>query len=252
MKKHLKVILCFVITAIIIIGAILFFRHNYVNLEGEFVKRDIEKVNVHLEDVDINELNRCSEIRDMLVHRSPGDLFSQLTVFEHLETLMVFNTKEEYSDDFIEMVNKQPNLKNLDIFRGSEVDLNGINNSSVEWLNISSMSVKNFQSVADCSSLKTLILSRSQIDDCIIAEENTGNDYEPYNYYLRDSSQFSVFDNIEELRLYNIYIEDISGLTDMDSLKSITISEGFISDETIKALEENGIDVIIDTIEENS
>ena len=38
----------------------------------------------------------------------------------------------------------------------------------------------------------------------------------------------------------------------MDSLKSITISEGFISDETIKALEENGIDVIIDTIEENS
>ena len=50
----------------------------------------------------------------------------------------------------------------------------------------------------------------------------------------------------------NIYIEDISGLTDMDSLKSIIISEGFISDETTKAIEENGIDVMVDTIEENS
>ena len=66
--------------------------------------------------------------------------------------------------------------------------------------------------------------------------------------YIKDVD----LNNIEELCLYNIYIEDISGLTDMDSLKSITISEGFISDETIKALEENGIDVIIDTIEENS
>ena len=114
------------------------------------------------------------------------------------------------------------------------------------------MSVKNLQSVADCSSLKTLILSRSQLDDCIIAEENTSDDKESYNYYLRDSSVFSTLDNIEELSFYNIYIEDISGFADMDSLKSITISEGFISDETIKALEENGIDVIIDTIEENS
>lgn len=251
MKKHLKVILCFVITAIIIIGAILFFRDKYVYLEN-IVDREIEEITVDLEDINVNELNRCSEIRDMLVHRSPGDLFSQLTVFEHLETLVVFNTKEEYSDDFIEMVNKQPNLKNLDIFIGSEVDLNGINNSSVEWLNISSMSVKNFQSVADCSSLKILILSRSQIDDCIIAEKNTSDDKESYNYYLRDSSVFSTLDNIEELSFYNIYIEDISGFADMDSLKSITISEGFISDETIKALEENGIDVIIDTIEENS
>lgn len=113
MKKHLKVILCFVIIAIII-GAILFFRHNYVNLKGEFVKRDIEKVTVHLEDVDINELNRCSEIREMLVSRSPDDCFSQLTVFEHLETLLVFNTKEEYSDDFVEMVNKQlPHMRQL-------------------------------------------------------------------------------------------------------------------------------------------
>lgn len=251
MKKHLKVILCFVIIAIII-GAILFFRHNYVNLEGEFVKRNIEEVTVHLEDVDINELNRCSEIREMLVSRSPDDCFSQLTVFEHLETLLVFDPKEEYSDDFIEMVNKQPNLKSLYFFNVSEVDLNGINNSSVEWLTFFAVSVKNLQSVADCGTLKYLSLDNVKVDDCIIAEENTGNDYEPYNYYLRDSSQFSVFDNIEELCLYNIYIEDISGLTDMDSLKSITISEGFISDETIKALEENGIDVIIDTIEENS
>lgn len=251
MKKHLKVILCFVITAIIIIGAILLFRHNYVNLEGVFVKRNIKEVIVHLENVDINELNRCSEIRNMLVSHSSDDLFSQLTVFKNLETLVVFNAKEEYSDDFIDMVNKQPNLKTLDLLIVSEVDLNGINNSSVERLSVSADSVKNIQSIADCRSLKILSVNSSEIADCIIAEENTGDDV-PYHYYLRDSSHFSVLDNVGELRLRNIYIEDISGLTDMDSLKSIIVSEGFISDETTKAIEENGIDVMVDTIEENS
>ena len=97
MKKHLKVILCFVITAIIIIGAILFFRHNYVNLEGEFVKRDIEKVNVHLEDVDINELNRCSEIRDMIVSRSADDSFAHLKVFSNF-----FFMKKTFSFTFLQ------------------------------------------------------------------------------------------------------------------------------------------------------
>ena len=250
MKKHLKVILCFVITAIIIIGAILFFRDKYVYLEN-IVDREIEEITVDLEDINVNELNRCSEIRDMIVSRSADDSFAHLKVFKHLERMLVFYSLDEYSSDFIDKINKQPNLKTLD-FVFSKVDLNSINNSSVETMILSSTFVKNLQSVADCGTLKTLILSRSQIDDCIIAEENTGNDYEPYNYYLRDSSVFSTLDNIEELSFYNIYIEDISGFADMDSLKSITISEGFISDETIKALEENGIDVIIDTIEENS
>ena len=250
MKKHLKVILCFVIITIII-GAILFFRHNYVNLEGEFVKRDIEEVTVHLEDVDINELNRCSEIRDMIVSRSADDSFAHLKVFKHLERMLVFYSLDEYSSDFIDKINKQPNLKTLD-FVFSKVDLNGINNSSVETMILSSTFVKNLQSVADCGTLKYLSLDSVKVDDCIIAEKNTSDDKESYNYYLRDSSVFSTLDNIEELRLYNIYIEDISGFADMDSLKSITISEGFISDETIKELEENGIDVIIDTIEENS
>lgn len=250
MKKHLKVILCFVITAIIIIGAILFFRDKYVYLEN-IVDREIEEITVDLEDINVNELNRCSEIRDMIVSRSADDSFAHLKVFKHLERMLVYYSLDEYSSDFIDKINKQPNLKTLD-FVFSKVDLNGINNSSVETMILSSTFVKNLQSVADCSSLKTLILSRSQLDDCIIAEKNTSDDKESYNYYLRDSSVFSPLDNIEELSFYNIYIEDISGFADMDSLKSITISEGFISDETIKALEENGIDVIIDTIEENS
>ena len=251
MKKHLKVILCFVITAIIIIGAILFFRHNYVNLEGEFVKRDIEEITVDLEDINVNELNRCSEIRDMIVSRSADDSFAHLKVFKHLERMLVFYSLDEYSSDFIDKINKQPNLKTLD-FVFSKVDLNGINNSSVETMILSSTFVKNLQSVADCGTLKYLSLDSVKVDGCIIAEKNTSDDKESYNYYLRDSSVFSTLDNIEELSFYNIYIEDISGFADMDSLKSITISEGFISDETIKALEENGIDVIIDTIEENS
>ena len=250
MKKHLKVILCFVITAIIIIGAILFFRDKYVYLEN-IVDREIEEITVDLEDINVNELNRCSEIRDMIVSRSADDSFAHLKVFKHLERMLVFYSLDEYSSDFIDKINKQPNLKTLD-FVFSKVDLNGINNSSVETMILSSTFVKNLQSVADCGTLKYLSLDSVKVDGCIIAEKNTSDDKESYNYYLRDSSVFSTLDNIEELSFYNIYIEDISGFADMDSLKSITISESFISDETIKALEENGIDVIIDTIEENS
>ena len=84
----------------------------------------------------------------------------------------------------------------------------------------------------------------SKVDGCIIAEENTGNDKEPYNFYLSDSSELSALNNIEELSFYNIYVEDISGVAYMDSLKRVTVSEGFISDEVRKLLEDKGIIVV--------
>ncbi|MBD5143027.1 MAG: hypothetical protein HDT22_05365 [Ruminococcus sp.] len=146
------------------------------------------------------------------------------------------------------MINKQPNLRYLG-FTYSEADFNDINNSTVEKIIISASSVKNLQSVADCGDLKELILNSSEADGFIIAEEKNGNDKEKLDFFLRDSSCFSVLDNVEELGFYSIYVEDASGLADMTSLKRVKVSKGFISEEARKLLEEKGIDVIEESVE---
>lgn len=242
-KKVMKKVLFLLTAVVIVVIASLVFRDKYVYLEKTFVERKTENIDVFLDEVNIKELNRCSNIKSMIVADTTNDRFSQLTVFEHLETLEVFLSKEEISADGVDMINKQPNLKELG-FTYTEADFNGINNSSVEKMIISASSVKNLQSVADCGALKELILNSSKVDGCIIAEENTGNDKEPYNFYLSDSSKLSALNNIEELSFYNIYVEDISGVAYMDSLKRVTVSEGFISDEVRKHLEDKGIIVV--------
>lgn len=248
MKKYLKIVLCFMITAVILVTAGLIFRGKYVYLEKSFVARKIENIDVFLDEVNIKELNRCSEMKSMIATDATDDRFSQLTVFEKLETIEVFHSKEEISGGGIGMINKQPNLRYLG-FTYSEADFNGIHNSTVEKIIISASSVKNLQSVADCGDLKELILNNSKADGFIIAEEKNGNDKEKLDFFLRDSSCFSVLDNIEELSFYSIYVEDVSGLADMDSLKRVKVSNGFISEEARKLLEEWGIDVIEESVE---
>lgn len=250
MKKYLKIVLCFMITAVILVTAGLVFRDQYVYLETSFVARKTENIDVFLDKVNIKELNRCSEMKSMIATDATNDCFSQLTVFEKFETLEVFRSKEEISGDGIGMINKQPNLRYLG-FTYSEVDLNDINNSTIQKIVISASSVKNLQSVADCSNLKELILNRSKADDFIIAEEKNSDDKEKLDFFLRNSSCFSVLDNIEELGFYSIYVEDASGLTDMASLKRVKVSDGFISEETRKLLAENGIDVIEESVEKD-
>lgn len=172
----MKKVLFFLVAAVIVLIASVVFRDKYVYLEN-IVDREIEEITVDLEDINVNELNRCSEIRDMIVSRSADDSFAHLKVFKHLERMLVFYSLDEYSSDFIDKINKQPNLKTLD-FVFSKVDLNGINNSSVETMILSSTFVKNLQSVADCGTLKYLSLDSVKVDGCIIAEKNTSDDKE--------------------------------------------------------------------------
>ncbi len=235
------------ITVIILVTAGLVFRYKYVYLENSFVKRTTEDINVFLDEVNIKELNRCSEMKSMIAADAIDDRFSQLTVFEKLEMLEVFHSKEEISGGGIGMINKQPNLKHLG-FIHAEIDLNDINNSSVEIMLFSDSAVKNLQSVADCGDLKELILNKSKADGFIVEEKN-GNDKEKLDFFLRDSSCFSVLDNVEELGFYSIYVEDASGLADMDSLKRVKVSNGFISEEARKQLEELGIDIVEESVE---
>ena len=248
MKKNLKIVLCFMITAVILVTAGLVFRDKYVYLEKSFVARKTEHINVFLDKVNSKELNRCLALKSLLTANATDDSFSQLTVFEKLETLEVFRAKEEISEGGISMINRQPNLRYLGLTY-SEADFQDLNNSTLEKIVIAASSVRNLQSVADCSNLKELILTSSEADGFIITEEKNSDDKQKWDFFLRDSSCFSVLDHVEELGFYSIYVEDASGLADMASLKSVKVSNGFISEEARKLLEESGIDVIEESVE---
>jgi len=68
---------------------------------------------------------------------------------------------------------------------------------------------------------------------------------EDYKYVMKDSSVFTSFDYIKELVISDINeIEDISGILEMDSLKMFKITEGALSEDNKKLLEDKGISVI--------
>ena len=73
------------------------------------------------------------------------------------------------------------------------------------------------------------------VDDYIINSDG--------NFTMKDSGFLSSFDNVTELGIYIDIIEDVSGICEMDSLKSLSVSEGTISDQAIDQLEKKGIKV---------
>lgn len=95
--------------------------------------------------------------------------------------------------------------------------------------------VKNFYSLAGCLSLRSISLLDTIVDDNIINSDGS--------YVMKDSRFLSSFDNVTELAIYVDSIEDVSGICEMDSLKSLTVSEGSISDEAIDQLDEKEIKV---------
>ncbi len=89
--------------------------------------------------------------------------------------------------------------------------------------------IKNFEALAECQSLASIIIKDSEISD---------------NNITKDSSVFANFDYIETLWIDVGKIEDVSGFLEMDSLKELGVYKGSLSEENIKLLEDKGISVI--------
>ena len=130
----------------------------------------------------------------------------------------------------------------------SHIDFGKIQNDSVKEISIWLSEITNIKGLANCRSLTDLELLNIAMDNKIIFTEveNTLD----RKYTLKNSSDFSYLDNIKTLRIVGIDIEDISGFTKMDSLETLTVSQGYISEENISALENNGITVMIENKEE--
>lgn len=126
------------------------------------------------------------------------------------------------------------NLQELYIYR-TDIDLKGIGNSNLSYVWMLDSNVKNFDSLAECLALRNISLTDTIVDDYIINSDG--------NSTMKDSGFLSSFDNVTELGIYIDIIEDVSGICEMDSLKSLSVSEGTISDQAIDQLEKKGIKV---------
>lgn len=158
--------------------------------------------------------------------RAGENTISGFRNFHNLYDLMVMSSDISRAD--CEKISKFDNLKEFTVFR-TDIDFKGFNSDSVSSIVFIMSTVKNFEELAECKSLKSITIIDSEILDNDITE---------------DSSIFADFDYVEELHLNTGKIEDVSGFLEMDSLKELKVNKETISEENIKLLEDKGISVI--------
>lgn len=230
-KKALSAIIASLILLCIASGAV-YLRKNYVEIEGRICKSDIKKISPNLKYTKIKEINRCTEVEVMYLSGASENDISSFADFKKLSTLLLSFSSVNSSDS--KKMNTFSNLQELDI-HCTDIDLEGFNNSNLSDLIMSLSEIKNFDSLAECLSLRKVTIADVVVDDNIIRSDG--------NYTMKDSGFLSSFDNVTELKIYVDSIEDVSGICEMASLESLSVSEGTISDEAIDQLEEKGIKV---------
>lgn len=230
-KKALAAIIAALILLCIASGAV-YLRKNYVKIEGRICKSDIIKISPDLRFTKIKEINRCTDVEEMLLSSAYEDAISSFADFKKLSVLSLSCSKVNSSDS--QKMSTFSNLQELYIYR-TDIDLKGIGNSNLSYVWMLDSDVKNFDSLAECLSLRNISLTDTIVDDYIINSDG--------NFTMKDSGFLSSFDNVTELGIYVDSIEDVSGICEMDSLQELSVNSDALSDEAIDQLEEKGIKV---------
>lgn len=231
-KKSFAAIIAALILLCSASGAV-YLRKTYVKINGKIYKTNIQEISPNLRFTNIKEINRCTEVEDLILTSAKENDISSFADFKKLSSLLLSFSRVNSSDS--KKMSTFSNLQELHICR-TDIDLEGFNNSNLSYINILFSDVKNFDSLAGCLSLRNISLGQTVFDDNIIFSDD--------KYTMKDSRFLSSFDNVTDLAIYVDSIEDVSGICEMDSLKSLTVSEGSISDEAINQLEEKGIKVV--------
>ena len=166
------------------------------------------------------------------IYKTDENAISSFADFEKLSFLSLSLSNVTSFDS--KKISTFSNLKELYIYC-TDIYLEGFNNSNLSCVKIMNSDVKNFDSLAGCLSLRSMSLLDTIVDDNIIYSDGSN--------VMKDSRFMSSVDNVTDLAIYVDSIEDVSGICEMDSLKSLTVSEGSISDEAIDQLDEKGIKV---------
>lgn len=243
MKKFLFILSVLLVIAGVVGGIV--FRTQYVFLDDKVYKKDVKELDLYYSDNDVDELNKCSELEELRISRIDDEFLTEMRTFQHLEHFKVFSS--DIINEGMLKINSFPVLNDMFIAY-SNIDFGKIQNDSVKEISIYLSEITNITELAKCRSLTDLDLFRVVMDNKIIVTK-VANTLD-MKYCLKDSSDFSCLDNIRTLQISCIDIEDISGFIEMDSLETLTVSQGYISEENISALENNGITVITKNNEE--
>ena len=206
-----------------------------MKINGKIYKTNIQEISPNLRFTNIKEINRCTEVEDLILTSAKENDISSLADFKKLSILTLSLSSVNMFDS--KKMSTFSNLQKLYTYR-TNIDLEGFNNSNnnnLSYVNILFSDVKNFDSLAGCLSLRDISLGQTVVDDSIIISDD--------KFTMKDSRFLSSFDNVTDLAIYVDSIEDVSGICEMDSLKNLTVSEGSISDEAIDQLDEKGIKV---------
>lgn len=243
MKKFIVILSVLAVIAGVV-GCIVF-KTQYVFLKDTVYKKDVKELALNYRNIDVDELNKCSELEFLRIWGIDDAFLTEMKIFQYLEHFYIFDSN--ISDEGILKINAFPNLNDMFIMN-SRTDISKIQNDSVTEIQLARSEITGITGLANCHSLTYLYLGEIVMDDKIVVTERTN--ILNQKYCLKDSSDFSYLDNIRTLNIYRIDIEDISGFTEMDSLETLTVSQGYISEENIKTLENNGITVIKEDKEE--
>lgn len=248
-KKKI-IIACVSVLAVLFVAVIagaVYFRANYVLLEGKYYKKDIDVLPIlNMNYVNINELNMCTELETVDLYASDNSTFENLRAFEKLTELNISHPQSQLNGPAMEKINMFPNLKRIYSW-SSDFDFTGINSESLEriTINFGDITDANLNEINNCPSLTELYLNLVALDNCLIVEVDEETSEKMCT--MTDSSFLSDLDNIKRLVLMNIFVEDISGIGEMDSLETFIVDEGCISKKDKWTLANKGISVLEET-----
>lgn len=231
-KKVIAVIISVFIFLGLVSGAV-YFNKTYARIDGEYYKTDVKYIHPHLTYTKIMEINKCTELEEMMLAAAEENDISRLTDFKKLSNLYLTVSKANSSDS--KKISTFSNLSELSLFR-TVIDLEGFNNSNLSCIISLYSEIEHFDSLANCSSLRKMVITESIVDDSIIISDG--------KFVMKNSGFLSAFDNVTELKIYIDSIEDITGICEMDSLKELKIHKGSVSDEKKGLLEDSGIKII--------
>ncbi|MDE5556073.1 MAG: hypothetical protein K2J32_00040, partial [Ruminococcus sp.] len=174
----------------------------------------------------VREINKCTEVEQIWLTRASENTISKFRNFHNLNDLMIMSSDISSAD--CEKISKFDNLKELTFFR-TNIDFKGFNSDTVSSIVFIWSTIKNFEALAECQSLKKITIDGLGISDSNI---------------MNVSSVFANFDYVEELWLDVDKIEDVSGFLEMDSLKEFKVNKGTLSEDDKRLLEDKGISVI--------
>lgn len=232
-KKAFAAIIAVFILLGLVLGTV-YFNKTYAKINGSIYKTDVKEIHTNLRYDKIKEINKCTEVEDMLVSNANEGDISNFRDFGELSQLYLSCSEVNNSDS--RKISAFSNLRELYLYL-TDIDFEGFDNNNLSTIITLNSNIKNFNSLADCLSLNSIEIIDSAIDDSII--------YSNRKCVMKDSGFLSSFDNITELTIDVYSIEDVSGICEMDSLQKLTVNSDSISDEQKSSLEDSGIKVTL-------